>query len=193
MRIERLSPVQLPAATFRSPRIPLHISRNVSKFIWVYKSSFISWIANSPYVYSMEEYASKILAMRNQICSEKKWSFELLQGVDTLPGFLPWGIKKKLNNNKKKRWQKQSSAWYWIHIKTLRSFFVCFIWFWGDFCKVFVLFLTEMERSWISLSVAKHLNTLDEWSRKNRNNVISGLIAASSFTDLKDSLFWCYC
>lgn len=51
----------------------------------------------------MEEYASKILAMRNQICSEKKWSFELLQGVDTLPGFLPWGIKKKLNNNKKKK------------------------------------------------------------------------------------------
>lgn len=31
----------------------------------VYKSSSISWIANSPYVYSMEEYASKILVMKN--------------------------------------------------------------------------------------------------------------------------------
>lgn len=42
----------------------------------------------------MEEYASKILVTKKQICSKKKWSFKLLQGLDTLPGFLSWGIKK---------------------------------------------------------------------------------------------------
>lgn len=138
MRTERLSPVQLPAVTSRSSRIPLHISRNVSKFIWIYKSSFISWIANSPYVYSMEEYASKILAIRNQICSEKKWSFELLQGVDTLPGFLPWGIKKL----KKKKGDRNSPVHDIGYILKLWVvfLFVCFVQFGGDFCVVFVLF-----------------------------------------------------
>lgn len=54
----------------------------------VYKSSFISQIANSSYVYSMEEYIIKILAMKKHL-NWKKWSFELLRGVDTPPGFLP--------------------------------------------------------------------------------------------------------